>query len=43
LILQLEQVLTVISHATKNIHAAGVRQFRYEANHYNLETAQRQL
>jgi hypothetical protein len=69
LILQLEQVLTVISHAaksricrktrywrfealrfatvfqlhaTKNIRAAGERLFRYEANHFNLETAQRQ-
>jgi hypothetical protein len=29
-------------HAAKNIRAAGVRRFRYEANHFNLETAQRQ-
>jgi hypothetical protein len=70
LILQLEQVLTAISHAAKrrtcrktrywrfealrfatvfqlhaakNIRAAGAPLFRYEANYFNLETAQRQL
>jgi hypothetical protein len=70
LILQLEEVLTLIFdaakayvfrktrccrfealrlatvfllHATKKIRAAGAPLFRYEANHFKLETAQRQL
>jgi hypothetical protein len=29
-------------HATKSIRAAGAPLFRYEANHFNLETVQRQ-